>query len=129
MNITQRIDALVAQLMQEKSTQDLQGLVVNTHQLSGLSLLLAGAVGDWHETKSDAEYLYKSSLNQYIMNAQGAFNLREKMGKIEFAEMEKSWVKAENEYQKLKLKLGQVNAILDQCRQTVAYLREEKKNG
>lgn len=129
MNITQRIDALVSQLMQEKSTQDLQGLVVNTHQLSGLSLLLAGAVGDWHETKSDAEYLYKSSLNQYIMNAQGAFNRVEKMGKIEFAEMEKSWVKAENEYQKLKLKLGQVNAILDQCRQTVAYLREEKKNG
>ncbi len=129
MNITQQIDLLVQQLMQEKATQDLQGLVEKTHRLSGLSLLLASAVGEWHETKSDAEYLYKSSINQYIMNAQGAFNLREKMAKIEYGELEKAWIKAENEYQKLKLKLGQVNAILDQCRQTVAYLREEKKNG
>lgn len=73
--------------------------------------------------------MYKTSINQYIKNAQGAFNLRDKMAKIEYAELEKAWVKAENEYQKLKLKLGQVNAVLDQCRQTISYFREEKKHG
>lgn len=129
LNLTQQIDQLVTQLMKRKSTEDLQGLVEETHRLSGLSLLLASAVGDWHEAKSDAEYMYKTAVNQYIMNAQGAFNLREKMAKIEYSEMEKTWVKAENQYQKLKLKLGQVNAILDQCRQTISYFKEEKKNG
>lgn len=129
MNITQQIDHLVSQLMKLKNTEDLLGLVQGTHDLSGLSVILASAVGQWHETKTDAEYMYKTSINQYIMNAQGAFNLREKMAKIEYAELEKAWVKAENEYQKLKLKLGQVNAVLDQCRQTISYFREEKKHG
>jgi len=130
MDINQQINKLVEELMADRATQDLDSLVENARKLSGLSLNLATAVGDYHAARNDAEYMYKTSVDSHVINnKEGAISLKEKIAKDANKEIWKMWVNAENKYVSMKLKLAQVNAILDQIRQTVAYLREEKKHG
>lgn len=128
MEINRQIQNLIDELMDDRNSQDLVGLIDKTKKLAGLSYTMATFVGDYAQAKNDAEFLYKSSVNRFIQRGTGAKNKLEVDAKIEYEELEKTWIQAENSYQKFKLKLAQINAILDQMRQTISYLKEEKKN-
>lgn len=106
---------------------DLVLLQEKTLELSVQSYYLAALVADWHESSNNAEFYYKRAVEGDVANNQGPISRAEYQAKHRFANLNEDYRSAENTYKRLQLALAQCNVVIEQARQTISYLKTEKK--
>lgn len=100
-------------------------------RLASNSYFLATLVADASEARNNTEYMYKSSVNSFLVNYKGE-KLSEKrleaLAKEQYKELYKQLTSEENLFNRLTLILRQTNINIETLRQTNSQLKVEFRN-
>lgn len=127
------IDEILADVQTLKDSLNInlpQGLEIQ-QRLAANSMFLATLVADAARDRNELEYMYKSSVNTFMVTYKGE-KLSEKrleaQAKEQYKGMYKDLTAAETLYNRLTLILRQTNINIETLRQTNSQLKVEYKN-
>jgi hypothetical protein len=95
-------------------------------QLAQWCWYLSTEVGDAYEAMNMAEYFYKSALSKYEATEEGSAAKLSVKAKHENTDKYRKFVEADNYYKKLQLLRDAVMTTIEQTRQSISYLKQEK---
>ena len=127
MNILNEILADIELLKSTPGALDLQTGLEVQQRLAANSMTLATMVADAAENRNNAEYMYKTSLNSYMVNYPDKLSEKklEGLAKEEYKMFYRDLVDKENIFQRLTLILRQTNINIETLRQTNSQLKVE----
>lgn len=127
MNIINEILADIELLKSTPGALDLQTGLEVQQRLAGNSMTLATLVADATEERNNAEYMYKTSLNSFVVNYPEKLSEKklEALAKEEYKTFYRDLVDKENLLQRLTLILRQTNINIETLRQTNSQLKVE----
>lgn len=127
MNILNEILADIDLLKSTPGALDLQTGLEVQQRLAANSMTLATMVADAAEERNNAEYMYKTSLNSYMVNYPDKLSEKklEALAKEEYKMFYRDLVDKENILQRLTLILRQTNINIETLRQTNSQLKVE----
>lgn len=130
MNIINEILQDVELLKSTNGQLDLATGLITQQRLATNSMYLATQVADAADSRNTLEYMYKSSINSYLVNYKGE-KLSEKrleaLAKEQYKGLYQQLTEAENLFQRLSLVLRQTNINIETLRQTNSQLKVEFK--
>lgn len=131
MNILNEIVSDIEQLKAVNGQMDLNSGLELQQRLASNSYFLATMVADATEARNNTEYMYKSSVNSFLVNYKGE-KLSEKrleaLAKEQYRELYKQLTEEENILARLTLILRQTNVNIETLRQTNSQLKAEFRN-
>lgn len=130
MNIIEEILADIRVLKDSLNINLPQGLEIQ-QRLAANSMFLATSVGDAAKDRNELEYMYKSSVNTFMVTYKGE-KLSEKrleaLAREQYKGLYKDLTDAETLYNRLTLILRQTNVNIETLRQTNSQLKVEYKS-
>lgn len=127
MNILTEINKSIEWLKSNISSNDLLGKSQEVDRLALNSYYLATLVADWHEKMNTSEFMYKSAIASFVHNSTLAVAKADAAAKLQYKDMWEELVKNENMYKRLQLTLAQANVVIEQGRQSIATLKQERR--
>lgn len=131
MNIINEILQDIELLKSTNGQLDLNTGLETQQRLASNSMYLATQMADAADSRNTLEYMYKSSVNSFIVNYRGE-KLSEKkleaLAKETYKELYQQLTDAENLFQRLSLILRQTNINIETLRQTNSQLKVEYKS-
>lgn len=127
MQILTEINKSIEWLKANITSSDLLGKSQEVDRLALNSYYLATLVADWHEKMNTSEYMYKSSIASFISSSDLSVAKADAAAKIAYKDMWSELVKNENMYKRLQLALAQANVIIEQGRQSISTLKQERR--
>lgn len=128
MQLLTEITSQIEWIKINKSTQDIAALQERTLELATNSFYLAALVADWYEKSNNAEYGYKRAVESYMATSTEAVSRAEYKAKAEYSDLNKEYRDTENTYKRLQLALAQCNVVIEQGRQAISFLKQEKRH-
>lgn len=127
MQILTEINKSIEWLKANITSSDLLGKSQEVDRLALNSYYLATLVADWHEKMNTSEYMYKSSIASFISSSDLSVAKADAAAKLAYKDMWGELVKNENMYKRLQLSLAQANVIIEQGRQSISTLKQERR--
>lgn len=127
MQILTEINKSIEWLKANVTSSDLLGKSQEVDRLALNSYYLATLVADWHEKMNTSEYMYKSSIASFISSSDLSVAKADAAAKIAYKDMWGQLVANENMYKRLQLALAQANVIIEQGRQSISTLKQERR--
>lgn len=127
MMILTEIQKSIEWLKANISTNDVIGKSQEVDRLALNSYYLATLVADWHEKMNTSEFLYKSAIASFVHNSTLAVAKADAAAKLQYKDMWEEMIKNENMYKRLQLTLAQANVVIEQGRQSIATLKQERR--
>jgi hypothetical protein len=88
---------------------------------------VAFMAADAYEKSSNAEYLFKSAVDQEVGYGEGGVAAKTAKAKADNKELHKDWVENDAVYKRCTLLLGAANTLIEQTRQSVSNLKREMR--
>lgn len=127
MQIISEIEKSISWLKQNITSNDLQGKSQEVDRLALNSYYLANLVADWHEKMNTSEFMYKSAIASFVHNSKESAVKADAAAKLQYKDMWEEMVKNENMYKRLQLILAQSNVVIEQGRQSISTLKQERR--
>jgi hypothetical protein len=129
MTIIEEIKQNIEELKSLVYSDDITAKSQSAEMLATRCCNLAFMAADAYEKSSNAEYLFKSAVDQEVAYGTGAVANKTAKAKADNKVLHQDWITNDALYKRCSLLLAASNTLIEQTRQSVSNLKREMGNG